>query len=49
MTEPLLEVEGLSAGYGAFQALFAVDLRVAERETVAWIGANGVSPPKPRE
>jgi branched-chain amino acid transport system ATP-binding protein len=41
VTEPLLEVEGLSAGYGAFQALFAVDLRVAESETVAVIGANG--------
>jgi branched-chain amino acid transport system ATP-binding protein len=41
VTEPLLEVEALSAGYGAFQALFAVDLRVAEGETVAVIGANG--------
>jgi branched-chain amino acid transport system ATP-binding protein len=41
VTEPLLEVEALSAGYGAFQALFSVDLRVAEGETVAVIGANG--------
>jgi branched-chain amino acid transport system ATP-binding protein len=40
-TAPLLDVRGLSAGYGAFQALFAVDLRVAEGETVAVIGANG--------
>jgi branched-chain amino acid transport system ATP-binding protein len=41
MTGPLLEMDGLSAGYGAFQALFGVDLRVAEGETVAVIGANG--------
>jgi branched-chain amino acid transport system ATP-binding protein len=41
VTEPLLEVGGLSAGYGAFQALFGVDLTVAEGETVAVIGANG--------
>jgi branched-chain amino acid transport system ATP-binding protein len=41
VTGPLLEVDGLSAGYGAFQALFGVDLRVAEGETVAVIGANG--------
>ena len=41
MTDPLLEVDGLSAGYGAFQALFGVDLTVAEGETVAVIGANG--------
>jgi len=37
----LLDVAGLSAGYGDFQALFDVDLRVAEGETVAVIGANG--------
>ena len=41
MSERLLEVDGLSAGYGAFQALFGVDLTVAESETVAVIGANG--------
>jgi branched-chain amino acid transport system ATP-binding protein len=38
---PLLEVRGLDAGYGDFQALFGLDLTVAERETVAVIGANG--------
>jgi len=38
---PLLEVRDLSAGYGDFQALFDVDLRVDEHETVAVIGANG--------
>ena len=37
----LLEIAGLDAGYGDFQALFGIDLRVAENETVAVIGANG--------
>jgi branched-chain amino acid transport system ATP-binding protein len=37
----LLEVERIDAGYGLFQALFAVDLRVEEGEAVAIIGANG--------
>ena len=37
----LLEVHGLSAGYGDFQALFGIDLEVDEHETVAVIGANG--------
>jgi len=37
----LLDVRDLSAGYGDFQALFGVDLRVDEHETVAVIGANG--------
>jgi branched-chain amino acid transport system ATP-binding protein len=37
----LLEVEGVDAGYGDFQALFGVSLAVAESETVAVIGANG--------
>jgi branched-chain amino acid transport system ATP-binding protein len=37
----LLEIAGLDAGYGDFQALYGIDLRVAESETVAVIGANG--------
>jgi branched-chain amino acid transport system ATP-binding protein len=37
----LLEVDGVDAGYGVFQALFGIDLVVAEGETVAVIGANG--------
>lgn len=38
---PLLETRGLEAFYGDFQALFGVDVSVAEGETVAVIGANG--------
>jgi branched-chain amino acid transport system ATP-binding protein len=37
----LLEVDRLDAGYGDFQALFGVSLRVDEGETVGVIGANG--------
>ena len=37
----LLDVRDLAAGYGDFQALFDIDLRVDEHETVAVIGANG--------
>ena len=38
---PLLDVRGLTAGFGAGPVLFGVDLRVNERELVALIGANG--------
>jgi len=38
---PLLQVEGVSAFYGDFQALFDVSLSVEEGETLAIIGANG--------
>ncbi len=38
---PLLEIRGLEAFYGDFQALFGIDLAVAEGETIAVIGANG--------
>ncbi len=37
----LLETQGLNAFYGDFQALFGVDLRLEEGETLAVIGANG--------
>lgn len=38
---PLLEVRALSAHYGDFQALYGIDLALAEGEAVAIIGANG--------
>ena len=38
----LLEVERVTAGYGAVQALFGVDLAVEEGEVVALMGRNGV-------
>jgi phenylacetate-coenzyme A ligase PaaK-like adenylate-forming protein/ABC-type branched-subunit amino acid transport system ATPase component len=38
---PLLSIEGLTLHYGAAQALFGIDLTVAEGETVAIVGANG--------
>ncbi|HUW37406.1 MAG TPA: ABC transporter ATP-binding protein [Rhodocyclaceae bacterium] len=37
----LLEVDGLIAFYGDFQALFGISLHVAEGEAVALIGSNG--------
>ena len=37
----LLQVAGLTAGYGDFQALFGVDLAVAPGQAVSIIGANG--------
>ena len=37
----LLEVQQLNAGYGDFQALYGIDLRVESGEAVAIIGANG--------
>jgi branched-chain amino acid transport system ATP-binding protein len=37
----LLELENISSGYGHFQALFDVNLRIEEGETHAIIGANG--------
>jgi branched-chain amino acid transport system ATP-binding protein len=38
----VLEVEGLVAGYGAFQVLHGLDLSLATGEVVAVLGSNGV-------
>lgn len=38
---PLLDVRGLEAGYGDFQALRGVDLTLSEGQCAAIIGANG--------
>ena len=39
--EPLLQVQGLRAGYGAAQVLFDVQLQVGRGEVVALMGRNG--------
>jgi phenylacetate-CoA ligase len=39
--DPLLRIENLTVHYGAAQALFGIDLAVAQGETVALVGANG--------
>ena len=41
MTEKLLALEGVTAFYGAIQALKGVDLDIHPREIVTLIGANG--------
>jgi branched-chain amino acid transport system ATP-binding protein len=41
MTEAFLEISGLDAFYGDFQALYGVDMHVAQGDVVAVIGANG--------
>ncbi len=41
MSDNLLELRKISAGYGSFQALFDVDLEVRAGEAVAVIGPNG--------
>ena len=41
MPDALLEVHGLDAFYGDFQALFGVNLRVEAGQAVAIIGSNG--------
>lgn len=38
---PLLQVSGLTAHYGDFQALFGVDMTLEQGQTLAIIGANG--------
>jgi branched-chain amino acid transport system ATP-binding protein len=42
MTEALLQIKGLRAGYGGKPVLQAIDLEVAKGEIVAVIGRNGV-------
>ncbi len=42
MATPLLEVSGLSAGYGPLQILWDVTLSVHDGEYVAVLGSNGV-------
>ena len=39
--EPLLEVAGLTAGYGKIDVLRGIDLSVGEGEIVALLGPNG--------
>jgi len=41
MSEPLLVLESVEAGYGDFQALFGVTLEVPEGKVISLIGANG--------
>lgn len=41
MPDPVLQIRGLDAHYGDFQALYGVDLELAEGEVLAIIGANG--------
>jgi len=41
MPSPVLQLNSLNAFYGDFQALFDVNINVAEGEVVAVIGANG--------
>jgi branched-chain amino acid transport system ATP-binding protein len=41
MPEPILQIVGLDAHYGDFQALFGLDLHVKEGEVLAIIGSNG--------
>jgi branched-chain amino acid transport system ATP-binding protein len=38
---PLLELDGVEAGYGPFRALHGVSLSVAEGEVLSLLGANG--------
>jgi branched-chain amino acid transport system ATP-binding protein len=41
MTDPLLDVRGLEAGYGPTRVLFGIDLQVAAGSITALLGANG--------
>ena len=41
MPDPILKLNGLDAFYGDFQALYGLDLTLAQGEVLAIIGANG--------
>ncbi|WP_146345727.1 ABC transporter ATP-binding protein [Falsiphaeobacter marinintestinus] len=41
MPEPILQMQGLDAHYGDFQALYGVDMHVEQGEVLSIIGANG--------
>lgn len=41
MPDPVLQIEGLEAFYGDFQALYGINLHINRGEVVAVIGANG--------
>jgi branched-chain amino acid transport system ATP-binding protein len=41
MTEPLLRIEGLTAGYGDVQVLWGIDLEIRPGEITCIIGSNG--------
>jgi len=41
VTDPLLELEGVCAAYGPYEALFDVSLRVRPGRALALVGANG--------
>lgn len=41
MAEPLLKVEGLSAGYGEVQVLWSVDIEIETGEIACIVGSNG--------
>ena len=41
MSETLLELRDVCAGYGPFRAIFDVSFSVPERGVVALLGANG--------
>jgi branched-chain amino acid transport system ATP-binding protein len=41
VSAPILELDGVDAGYGPFRALFGIDLVVPEGGSVALLGPNG--------
>src|SRR5256885_9156747 len=42
VTQPMLEIRGLEAAYGASQVLFGVDLEIRAGETVPLLGRHGM-------